>query len=103
MSVLNESDVSYSIASKIRSIGNSKGVILPTRIIEEAGISPDADLIIQVSAGVIMIAEAKPPASVNTDLSSWDKQFKNAIKMGNKPETDVWDAIQNGFDEEEWT
>jgi antitoxin component of MazEF toxin-antitoxin module len=102
MSVLNELNPSYSISSKLRSIGNSKGVILPNRVIEEAGISPDADLIIQVSDSVILIAQAKSPGSVNTNLSSWDEQFKNAIKMGNKPETDVWDGLQNRFDEEEW-
>jgi antitoxin component of MazEF toxin-antitoxin module len=102
-SVLNEPSPSYSISSRIRPIGNSKGVILPNRVIEEAGISPDADLIIQVSDGVIMIAEAKSPGSVNTNLSSWDEHFKHAKKMGNKPGTDVWDGMQNRFDKEEWT
>lgn len=102
MPVLNELNPTYSISSKIRPIGNSKGVILPNRVIEEAGISPDADLIIQVADGVILIAEAKSHVSVNTDLSSWDEQFKNAIKMGNKPEADVWEGMKNRFDEEEW-
>jgi len=100
--VVKEPNPSYSVSSRIRQIGNSKGVILPNRVIEEARISPDADLIIQVSDGVILIAEARSPGSVNTDLSSWDEQFKNAIKRGNKPETDVWDGMQNRFDEEEW-
>lgn len=99
---ISEAPGAYAASSKIRQIGNSKGVILPNRIIEEAGISPDADLIIKVEDGVIMIAEAKVEGSVNTDLSSWDKQFKNAIKMGNKPETDLWDNMKNQFDEEEW-
>jgi antitoxin component of MazEF toxin-antitoxin module len=103
MSVLNEPNPSYSIFSRIRPIGNSKGVILPNRVIEEAGISPDADLIIQVSDGVILIAEAKSPGSVNTNLLSWDEQFKNVIKMGIKPESDVWDGVRNRFDEEEWS
>jgi hypothetical protein len=54
MSILNESNPTYSISSKIRPIGNSKGVILPNRVIEEAGISADADLIIRVYEGVSM-------------------------------------------------
>ena len=81
---------------------NSKGVILPNRIIEEAGIAPNADVIIQVADGVILICEADSLNSVNTNLSSWDEQFKTAIKRGNKPKADVWDGIQNRFDEEEW-
>lgn len=101
-SVLKEADQPYIVASRIRPIGNSKGVILSNRVIEEAGISPDADLIIQVSDGVILIAEAKSTGIVNTDLSSWDEHYKNAINYGNKPETDVWEGVQNSFDREEW-
>src|SRR6476620_7486937 len=51
LSILKEQPPSYSIASRIRAIGNSKGVILPNRIIEETGIAPDADILIQVSDG----------------------------------------------------
>jgi antitoxin component of MazEF toxin-antitoxin module len=103
ISVLNELNPIYSISSRIRAIGNSKGVILPNRIMEEAGISPEADLVIQVSGGVILIAEAKPPGGANTDLSSWDEQFRKAIKMGKKPEADEWEGLSNRFDEEEWS
>jgi antitoxin component of MazEF toxin-antitoxin module len=103
MSILNESNPTYSISSKIRPIGNSKGVILPNRVIEEAGISADADLIIRVYEGVIVIAESRETININTDLSTWDEQFKKAIKKGIKPETDVWDGMQNQFDEEGWT
>jgi antitoxin component of MazEF toxin-antitoxin module len=102
-SILNESNPSYSVSSRIRAIGNSKGVILSNRVIKEAGISPEADLIIQVSDGVILIAEAKPADGINTDISSWDKHYKNAIKKSNKPESDVWEGLQNKFDREEWT
>jgi antitoxin component of MazEF toxin-antitoxin module len=100
---LKEPDQSYSVSSRIRAIGNSKGVILSNRVIREAGISPDADLIIQVIDGVILIAEAKSAGRVNTDLPSWDEHYKNAIKNGNKPEPDEWEGMQNRFDEEEWT
>ncbi|MBA2746853.1 MAG: hypothetical protein H0U44_11555 [Flavisolibacter sp.] len=103
ISVLIEANPSYSISSKLRPIGNSKGVILPNRVIEEAGISSEADLIIKVSNGMILIAEDKTHSRVNTDLSSWEKQFKKVIKMGIKPESDIWDGMQNRFDEEEWT
>ena len=103
MPVLKEPNQPYSVSSRIRAIGNSKGVILSNRVIREAGISPDADLIIQVSDGVILIAEAKSAGRVNTDLPSWDEHYKKAIKKGNKPEPDEWEGMQNRFDEEEWT
>lgn len=101
--VVKEPDQPYTISSRIRSIGNSKGVILSNRVIREAGIAPDADLIIQASNGMILIAAVKSRSTVNTDLSSWDADFKNAIKRGNKPEADEWEGVQNGFDKEEWT
>src|SRR4051794_36477352 len=76
-SVLNDMNPSYSITSRIRPIGNSKGIILPNRVIEESRISPTADLVIRAGDGVILIAEAESHRRVNTSLSSWDDQFKN--------------------------
>lgn len=102
-SYINEPEISYSVSSKIRAVGNSKGIILSNRVIKEAGISVEADIIIQASKGVITIAEVKAPNQVNTDLSTWDAQFKKAIKPKNKPESDLWKGIQNSFDREEWT
>jgi hypothetical protein len=52
---------------------------------------------------VIVIAESRETININTDISTWDEQFKKAIKKGIKPETDVWDGMQNQFDEEGWT
>jgi hypothetical protein len=66
-------EVSY--ASKIRAIGNSRGVIY------------------------IMEAKAN---DVNTDLATWDKQFKAAIKKGAKPEEDLFEGLSNEFDKKGW-
>lgn len=43
-----------------------------------------------------------PDGKVNTDLSSWGKQFKKAIKEDYKPESDLWGGVQNAFDRKEW-
>lgn len=102
-SVLEEHDALYTISSRLRPIGNSKGVIIPNRVIEEAGISPEAELVIQASDGVILISEAKSLPGVNTDLSTWEEQFRKAIKEGKEPENDLWGNIQNRFDKEEWS
>ncbi len=93
---------SYSVAGKIRSICNSKGVILNSRLIEKAGLSSDADILIHASGGVITITQAPDSSSINTNLSTWDTQFKRAIKAGRRPEGDVWGNIANEFDEQEW-
>ena len=98
---LKEPQATYTVTSRMRSIGNSKGVILPGRLIEEAGISPDADLLISAADGVIQISQASA-GGINTDLSTWDAQFRQAIKKA-KPGSDLWDGIKNRFDEEEWT
>ncbi|MGI8597778.1 MAG: AbrB/MazE/SpoVT family DNA-binding domain-containing protein [Chitinophagaceae bacterium] len=88
------------ITSKIRAIGNSKGVILNSQLMEAAGISADADIIIRADKGKIVIEAIKE--DVNTNLSSWDKQFKQVIKTGAKPEKDFFGGMENKFDKKEW-
>ncbi len=86
--------------SRIRSVGNSKGVILNSSMLKAAGLSADADIIIKAGDGIIIIEQAKP--EVNTDLKSWDAQFKKAIKSGAKPEKDLFEGLANKFDKTEW-
>ena len=87
--------------SRIRSVGNSKGVILNNRIIEISGLRPDEDIIINAKNGVITIKQVKE-TDINTNLSTWDKQFKAAIKKGSVPERDIFEGIDNDFDKNEW-
>jgi len=95
----NEPAAAYT--SKIRAIGNSRGVILNSQLMETAGLIPDEDIVISAWDGLITIRRAEKPA-VNTDLSTWDKQFKAALKTGAKPEGDLFHGIENEFDEKEW-
>jgi antitoxin component of MazEF toxin-antitoxin module len=83
--------------SKIRAIGNSRGVILNSQLMETAGLIADEDIVIRASDGLITIQRAEKPA-VNTNLSTWDKQFKAAVKAVAKPEGDLFDGIENEFD-----
>jgi len=98
VSVLEEPLASYT--SRIRAIGNSKGVILNNQLIESAGLSPEMDILIVAAEGAITITQKD--AGVNTDISTWDKQFKNAVKKGAKPEGDLFEGMKNDFDEKEW-
>ena len=99
---LNDPPTGYTVSSKLRDIGNSKGVILNNRILEEAGIAPESDLLIHAAEGLIII-EATSKGTVNTNLSTWDAGFKQAIKKGKRQESDLWKGLENKFDQEEWT
>ena len=87
--------------SRIRAIGNSKGVILNSQLIETAGLNSKADIVIQAREGIISIIQVKE-TGVNSDLSTWDKQFRAAIKKGAKPERDMFGGLENEFDKKEW-
>jgi antitoxin component of MazEF toxin-antitoxin module len=100
---LEEEAVLYSVSSRLRRIGNSRGVILSNRLIEEAGIAPDAELVLKAVEGVIIISEAKKPSRVHTDLAVWEAEFRKMMKKGKKPEGDLFEGMQNSFDGEEWT
>jgi hypothetical protein len=97
---LAEPQASYAVRSSFRSVGNSKGVIISSKLIEASGIAGN-DLIIEAAKGIIAIREMKK-TDVNTDLSSWDKQFKLAMKNGAKSESDLLEGLKNDFDEKEW-
>jgi hypothetical protein len=65
-----------------------------------AGMNANAEIIIRAGKGKTII-EAKKE-EVNTNLSSWDKQFKQAIKAGSKAEKDLFEGLENEFDKKEW-
>ena len=90
-----------SVRTRIRSVGNSKGVILGGPIIEASGLNEEADILIQATDGVIYIIQFKTPA-INTDLASWDQQFKAAKKAKAKTAVDPFEQIVNDFDIKEW-
>lgn len=94
-------DTLATYTSRIRAIGNSKGVILNNNLIESAGLKQDLDIVIQAGDGVIIITQVTD-SQVNTDLASWDKQFKSAIKKEGKPEGDLFEEMGNDFDLKEW-
>ena len=91
-----------SVRSRIRSVGNSKGIILSNELLKKAGFSENADILLTSKNGQILIIEIKSEERVNTDLSSWERQFKEAIKNGAIPEKDLFKGIPNDFDQNDW-
>ena len=98
--IVGEPEVEYAVRTSFRSVGNSKGLIISSKLIEASGISGN-DLIIEAANGVIAI-RAVNARDVNSDLSTWDKQFNSALKNGCKVEGDLFEGMKNEFDEEEW-
>lgn len=92
--------IKASATSRIRSIGNSKGVILTTQLISSAGIKADDPITIQASDGFIIITQAIQ--EVNTDLSTWGTEFKLAKAKNGRSEPALFKGFNNEFDETEW-
>ena len=75
--------------TKIRAVGNSKGVILPKKYLDQCGIEDKVDITIQDDKITIM-------ASRNITKKKWSdfKQQNRKEKIG---------LITNKFDEKDWT
>ena len=71
-------------------------------MIKELGVEDNATVIVTSEKGRIIIKPAENKRKINTDLSTWEAQFKAAIKRGDKPEKDLFEGIENKFDKEEW-
>ena len=79
---------------KVQKIGNSKGVIFPKQIMALCSI--ESQVSITVTNNQIIIVPADGPRA------GWEAQFK-AADMGNKPENDFFEGMENEFDKNEWT
>src|ERR1700761_8031519 len=72
---VNEPAVEY--AATIRAIGNSRGIILHSNLMDMAVLKADEDVIIRAVKGLITIKRGEKQKA-GKDLSVWDKQFKAA-------------------------
>ena len=84
------------VNTRLTKIGNSSGVILQKKLLQEAGI--ENDVIIEAKNGTITILPARKKVKVNLDISTWEAQIKKAIKAGNKPEKSMWGNVSNEAD-----
>lgn len=79
--------------TSILKIGNSKGVIIPKRMLSRLGNSRKWD--IQLKDGGLFIAP------IHEAREGWEQLFASAA--GESHEGDIFDGTDNEFDREEWT
>jgi antitoxin MazE len=79
---------------KLVSIGNSKGIRIPSSIIRQCGLGDELEM--RVENGVIMLA---PVRSVR---EGWEAAFEKMTTAGDD-EPLVPGALENEFDTEAWT
>lgn len=89
--------------TNLKKIGNSYGVILNKKMLEEAGIPRNSDIIIEAQRDAIIISPVTKRRPLNRDVKTWRKQIKAAIKKGQKPEKSVWGNKLTEQEEKEWT
>ena len=77
-------------------IGNSKGLIIPKKLLSTFGEAKQVD--IQVKYGGLIITRLSEIKA----RSNWEQIFYDAIAKGFTPENDVID-IENDFDKKDWT
>lgn len=89
--------------TNLTKIGNSVGVIINKKLLQEAGVTESKKVSIEVKDGTIVITPVKKDFVVNLDRSTWDAQFKKAIKAGNKPEKTLWPNNASEKADKDWT
>ena len=77
-------------------IGNSRGLIIPKKLLTAFGEAKQVD--IKAKDGGLIIT----PLSEIKARSNWEQIFYDAIAQGFTPENDVID-VENDFDKKEWT
>jgi antitoxin MazE len=77
-------------------IGNSRGLIIPKKLLSTFGEAKQVD--IQVKDGGLIITRLSEIKA----RSNWEQLFNDAIAKGFTPENVVID-IENDFDKKEWT
>ena len=78
-------------------IGNSQGLIIPKRILNNLGSAKKFD--IQEKNGCLLFV----PVKIENPRENWDKLFTLAQKSGVTPEKDPFENVTNEFDHTEWT
>lgn len=79
--------------AKLVRIGNSRGVRIPAKVIEQCGLGEQVEL--TVEGNTVVIAPARKPRE------GWEKSFSAMAEAGD--DELLWPEFPNEFDEKEWT
>ena len=82
--------------TKLINIGNSRGVIIPKRIIDRLG--SNVFKISEKEGSIIL----KPIESANDPRAGWLEAFAGAVEKSGCDD-DIFEGVHNEFDEDEWT
>ncbi len=89
--------------AQLRKMGNSRAIILSQEIIEKLNIVDGQEIEVSINEESALVLKPtklknnkRPP--LNLDISTWESQFKLAIKKGELPEKDVFESMLNIFD-----
>lgn len=87
----------------LRKVGNSRGVLLTKEIIDKLNIVDGQEIEVSLNDESCIVLKPtqlkkKKRPQLNLDLSTWEAQFKSAIKKGEIPEKDVFEGMSNKFD-----
>jgi antitoxin component of MazEF toxin-antitoxin module len=89
--------------TQLRKIGNSMGIIIGKKMLDQSGINPSVDVNIEVSGGAIIITSLNRRRPANRHLETWGTQIRSAIKRGQKPDKSVWKNNVSKAFEKEWS
>lgn len=84
----------YDMEAMIIKIGNSKGLIIPKKMLKALG--TQNKVMIETREGGLFISP------INETRIGWAESFKNATSE-QKTSKDLFEEIENDFDKEEWT
>ena len=76
-------------------IGNSFGIRIPKRIIQQVGFKENTDLVFKVTEEGLLISPEKQARA------GWEQKFKSSKKGVKKPS--LLGEFSNEFDKDEWT
>lgn len=82
--------------TRLKKIGNSKGITLSKAILEQYKFEDEVEIIAQENGLLIMPSKAR-------SREQWDELFKAARKAGHRPDDATLGIFSNSFDKKEWT
>lgn len=82
--------------ASIIKIGNSHGLIIPKRMLNQLGAKQKME--IQVRDGGLFIIPIH-----DNPREGWEEAFAKTFKKGHQKTEDPFDGLENDFDREEWT
>lgn len=82
--------------TRLRKIGNSRGITLSKTLLEQYQFEDEVEIISLEDGLLIKPVKIKP-------RELWDEQFKKAKKEGFISDKALLEGFDNSFDEKEWT